>query len=44
MCMDGTSRYWLPRLLFQQGLGLVYSIAFLVAVKLMWFAAMSRYT
>ncbi|HYW43634.1 MAG TPA: lipase maturation factor family protein [Bryobacteraceae bacterium] len=31
--MEGASRYWLPRLLFQHGLGLIYLIAFLVAVN-----------
>ncbi len=31
--MGGDSRYWLPRLLFQRGLGLVYLIAFLVALN-----------
>jgi hypothetical protein len=31
--MDEASRYRLPRLLFQRGLGLVYLIAFLVAVN-----------
>lgn len=31
--MEGASRYWLPRLLFQRGLGLIYLIAFLVAAN-----------
>jgi hypothetical protein len=31
--MDAAARYWLPRLLFQRGLALVYLIAFLRAVK-----------
>jgi Lipase maturation factor len=31
--MVRASRYWLPRLLFQRGLGLIYLIAFLVAVN-----------
>jgi hypothetical protein len=31
--MDGDARYWLPRWLFQRGLGLVYLIAFLVALN-----------
>src|SRR6185369_14083135 len=31
--MDGSSGYWLTRLLLQRGLGLVYLIAFLVAVN-----------
>lgn len=31
--MEQPQEYWLPRLLFQRGLGLVYLIAFLVAVN-----------
>ena len=31
--MDGTTDYWLTRLVLQRGLGLVYLIAFIVVVK-----------
>src|SRR5690348_1487596 len=31
--MEGTSRYWHPRLVFQRGLGLIYLIAFVIAVN-----------
>ena len=31
--VEGSPNYWLPRLIFQRGLGLVYFIAFLIALN-----------
>ena len=31
--MADTSQYWLPRFLFQRGLGFLYLLAFLIAIN-----------